>query len=186
MKYFSVLFLAFITITACQNTPESAAVKTTEAAKSDSLAIADALHGFFKWYENNNERISAINFVDDSGKHLSLNETKLNEFLAEITKSGFVNNAFVEDEKRFYQTCSKFWANEPIDEVPTGLGADRYYCAQDFVAPYSEGKVTATVKGDHADAVLTLAESTTFNFTMAKENGKWLLAKLGCNMGIEY
>jgi hypothetical protein len=185
MKY--ILFAAVLAfMAACTNTPE-AAQKKEAVMVSDSVGIADALHGFFKWYEENNTRVDSLyNFIDDSGQHLTLNQAKLDAYLAEFSKSGFVSNAFVEDEKRFYATCSKFWATEPVDEVPTGLGADRYYCAQDFVAPYSTGKVTSTVKGDQADAVLSLDEATNFNFKMVKENGKWLLAKLGCNMGVEY
>lgn len=185
MKYFLILLAALLGITACQNTGESASA-SKEAAKSDSLAIADALHGFFKWYEENNERLNTIRFVDNTGEHLKLDEEKLNEYLAEFDKSGFVSKGFTEDEKKFYKTCSAFWKNEPIDEVPTGLGADRYYCAQDFVAPYSTGKVTSVIDGDHADATLALDETSKFHFSMIRENGKWLLDKTGCNMGVLY
>jgi hypothetical protein len=185
MRYTIILAALFFFIAACQNTgSESAAAQ--EAVKPDSVAIADALHGFFKWYENNTDRLGAIRFVNDSGVHLSLDEAKLDAFLAEFEKSGFVSKGFLEDEKKFYKKCSAFWSTDPVDEVPTGLGADRYYCAQDYVAPYSTGKVLATINGDRAEAVLTLAETSTFNFSMVKENGKWLLDKTHCNMGVEY
>jgi hypothetical protein len=185
MKYILIFSILFLEMAACQNTGESAAA-SKEGIKTDSLAIADALHGFFKWYEDNNERLGTIRFVDNTGVHLKLDEAKLDEYLAEFEKSGFVSNGFIEDEKKFYRTCSAFWATEPIDEVPTGLGADRYYCAQDFVAPYSTGAGTSMVQGDRADAVLALDETSKFNFGMVRKNGRWLLDKTGCNMGVQY
>jgi hypothetical protein len=67
-----------------------------------------------------------------------------------------------------------------------GLEADRYYCAQDYVAPYNKAPIKATIAGDRAKAVLTLMANDTLTFDMKKENNKWLIAKLGCNAGVNY
>ena len=196
MKQFALLTLvvAFFLV-ACNNkdaakSAASAETKTAVANTSaDSLAIAEALHGFFTWYDANETRLGKIEYVNDKGKHLVLDEKQLMLYHAEIKKSGFVSDDFIADEKKFYQACSKAWANERKDEVPTGLDANRYHCAQDFMAPYNTGVVTSTINGDRADAVLTLSAGTAksdFKFEMKKENGKWLLAKINCDLGVKY
>ena len=196
MKQFSLLALvATLFFAACNNkdaakSAASAETKTVVAnTTADSLAIADALHGFFTWFDANETRLEKIEYVNDKGKHLVLDEKQLMLYHAEVKKSGFVSDDFIADEKKFYQACSKAWANERKDEVPTGLDANRYHCAQDFMAPYNTGAVTSTINGDHADAVLTLSAGTAksdFKFEMKKENGKWLLSKINCDLGVKY
>ena len=181
-------------LTACQNT-ETANKETIEnkviaqSSTNDSTAITETLHGFFSWYEANEERISKIDYINDKGKHLTLDEKQLQAYLAEVKKSGFVSDEFVADEIKFYQACAKAWQHETTDEVNTGLDADRYHCAQDFVAPYNTGLVTSKINGDRAHAVLTLSDGAgkiDIEFEMKKENEHWLLAKLGCDMGVKY
>ena len=196
MKQFSLVTLAVTLFFAACNNKEvkksSASAETKTAVvntTADSLAIAEALHGFFTWYDANETRLGKIEYVNDKGKHLVLDEKQLMLYHAEVKKSGFVSDDFIADEKKFYQACSKAWAKERKDEVPTGLEADRYHCAQDFVAPYNTGAVTSIINGDHADVVLTLSaggSKSDFKFEMKKENGKWLLSKIGCDMGVKY
>ena len=180
---------------ACQNTETANNTAVTEtkvvasSSISDSSAIADALHGFFTWYDANEERVGKIDYINDKGKHLTLDEKKLQVYLAELKKSGFVSDEFIADEIKFYQACAKAWQHETTDEVNTGLDADRYHCAQDFVAPYNTAVVTSIIKGDRAHATLTLSEGgskTDIEFEMKKENDHWLLAKIGCDMGVKY
>lgn len=189
--------LISIFLTACQNneTPKTATAPETKAApapaaNADSIAIADAVHGFFTWYDANSERLGKIQFVNDKGKHLTLDEKQFAVYLEEVRKSGFVSETFLTNETKFYHTCAKIWQTEAKDEVPTGLDADRFLCAQDFIAPYNTGKVTSDISGDGALATLTLTgsqnEQSIFTFDLKKENGKWLLAKLGCDMGVKY
>ena len=171
-------------------TKDSTAVVTQEGAASvpDSLAIANSLHGFFTWYDAHVEKLSWMRFVDDSGPHLKLIEPKLKEYLSDLKASGFISDDLLEEEMTFYKACEKVWAHEVKDEVPTGLEANRFQCAQDFIAPYPSGEVTSVVDGDRANAVLTLTgelgEKATFRFMMKKEQGKWLLSGLGCPTGL--
>jgi Protein of unknown function (DUF3828) len=156
----------------------------------ENKAITESLHRFFKWYTAQEVRLGKINYVNEKGKHLALDEKELKRYLAELKKSGFVSDELLANETKFLRACAKVWQTESKDEVPTGLGADRFLCAQDFVAPYETGAVTSTVNGDKAAATLTLTgemgEKSAFQFDMVKVNGKWLLAKLGCNSGVDY
>jgi Protein of unknown function (DUF3828) len=197
MKNVLITLLCLVTfVTACKNNAETKNTATTETkaaaspANADNTAITETLHGFFTWYSANDERIGKINFVNETGKHLALDEKQLTVYHAEVKKSGFVSDEFIADEIKFYKACSKSWEEETKGEVPTGMGADRYLCAQDFIAPYNTGTVTSVINGDRAKATLTLkgeqGEKSDFTFDMKKEGGKWLLAKLGCDMGVKY
>lgn len=185
---------AAILFTACSSTETTKNIvqestTTNSFPVNDSTAIADAIHGFFTWYEANEERIGKINYINDKGKHLILDEKQLLTYLEEVKKSGFVSDEFILDEIKFYKACAKAWLHETTDEVNTGLDADRYHCAQDFVAPYNTGIVTSTINGNRAHAILTLTEGNTktdVEFEMKKENDHWLLAKLDCDMGVKY
>lgn len=194
-QFLGAALLISLLLTACQNneTPKTATAPETKAApvtNADSIAIADALHGFFTWYDANTERLGKIQFVNDKGKHLKLDEKQFAVYLEEVRKSGFVSETFLTNETKFYNACAKAWQNESKEDVPTGLSADRFLCAQDFIAPYNTGKVTSEISGDGALATLTLTgasnEQSIFTFDLKKENGKWLLTKLGCDMGVSY
>ena len=194
LNIFIAVFIFFVA-QACQNkeTAKTAAIPTTKMiapdSREDSTAIADVLHGFFTWFDANQERIGKINYINDKGKHLKLDEKLLQDYLAEVKKSGFVCDEFVADEMKFYQTCSKAWQTEDKGDVPTGLDADRYHCAQDFIAPYNTGAVTSTITGDRAKAILTLTygdSKSDFKFDMKKEGNKWFLAKIDCDLGVKY
>ena len=103
-----------------------------------------------------------------------------------ISASGLVSDELIISEAAYYRACAKKWATEEKDEIPSGLSLDRFHCAMDYIAPYPSGKVSADVKGDRAHAVLTLTgehgESVDFKYDLKKENGKWLLSKLGCDL----
>jgi hypothetical protein len=175
-------------LSACgQSTSEKSSAAVAEA---DSVAIATSLRGFFTWYAAHENRLAQFSFTDTTGPHLKLAPEQLQAYLAEIKKSGFVSDELIENETKFYQACEKAWANETKGDVPSGLDADRFYCAQDYLAPYHTGKVSARIIGDRALATLTLSDgsghSRDFGYELRKENGQWLLAKLGCDSGVSY
>ena len=189
--WLSVLGYILLSFIACQDATQHreapAQVDVMATNTVDSVAIANTLHGFFIWYDANLERLGWTRFVDDStGEHLLLNEDKLRGYLDDLRSSGFVSDELVIEEAAYYRACAKKWATEEKDEIPSGLSIDRFHCAMDYIAPYPTGKVTAAIHGDRAHAVLTLTgehgASYDFKYDLKKEDGKWLLAKLGCNL----
>lgn len=190
-----ILGAVFITFSSCESStkkeskleqPDSEIIQINQL--SDSVAIKNTIHAFFTWYDANFERLGKIKFVTDSATHLSLNENNLQIYLAEIKKSGFVSDELIEDETRFYKACAEIWKKQKKTEIPEGLQSDRFYCAHDYIAPYNTGNVLSTINDEKASAVLSLTgkknEKNDFRFELKKENGKWLLSKLGCNFGI--
>ena len=168
---------------------DSQKVVSTGAAE-DSAAISGCITGFYKWYARNGDSLNAIDFIDDRGSHRKLDTVRLQSYIDFLKTSGFVSDELLENEKRFYRACAVEWLNEQKDEVPSGLAADRFYCAQDYVAPYDSGRVSSVVSGDRAKAVLTLTgqmgENPSFEYDMKRESGRWLIARLGCDSGVPY
>lgn len=159
---------------------------TVVSTTVDSTAAAAALHRFFAWYNTNQETLNKYAITNDKGKHLQLDEKQLAAYLAEFKKSGVVSDEFVADETKFYQACAKLWQNENIDDVPSGMDADRMYCAQDYVGDYATAPVKVVVNGDRATATLMPGEDMKVDFELKKENGQWLLAKTKCDCGVAY
>lgn len=190
MKYtLSAILLATVLLFSCGQSSDKSSGETAAQTLPDSVAIVKTIHDFYTWYAANDTILYKIYFTDDSGEHLTLNEEKLSAYLAQFKASGYISDELIANETRFYRACAKLWQNELKAEVPSGMEADRWLCAQDYIAPYNTGKVTSTINGDRAQAKLTLSDgsySADFTYEMVKENGKWLIAKLGCNSGVEY
>lgn len=191
---FSTLITALI-FASCENSMSknnNSAQTKSGTIVSDSTAIADALHNFFTWYNANSIRIdTTYKFTIEGGAHTALDEKKLQMYFSEIKKSNVVSDELIDNETKFYHACAKFWETESSKDLNTGLGADRFLCAQDYIAPYNTAAVTSIIKDNRAQATLTLkgdmpGETNALKFEMKKENGKWLLSKLGCNSGVKY
>ena len=193
MKYILVFFLSAFVLFSCKNTTstytEAAEVPTDNGGLQDDpdlLAINDAIHGFYKWYETNMNTLANINYVK-GGKPSTLDNARLDAYYAQLKQSGFISQAYVDGDKAYLKNLeATFWRNEDVNEEPlTGLDYDRFFCAQDFdiefwkTAPIgAEGrgteKATATMSGTEGGSPREQ------KFEMVKENGKWLIAKIPC------
>lgn len=155
----------------------------------DLVAINDAIHGFYAWYETSSNPLFDINFVKP-GMPATLDLAKLDAYFAILKQSGFISQAYIDGEKAYLKNLeATAWKNENSEEGPlTGLDYDRFFCAQDFVidfwktAPVSaEGlgtdKAKATMSGDEGGSPRTQ------QFELVKENGKWLIAAVVCDQG---
>ena len=178
--------LAAFSFAACGETSKS----TTESkpvVNPDSIGMAEALHTFFKWYgETGEQLITKIDFVNTSEKHPTLDLSILAKYLGEFAKSGAVCTEFIQNETIFYRACALAWETENSDEMITGFDVDRYYCQQDGdVREFLTAGVSSKIDGDHATVQLMLdpkgPNGGPRDFEMKKENGKWLLSKIGCD-----
>lgn len=160
------------------------------ATADDGADISDCLKGFYRWYARYGDSARAIDFIDDRGEHLALDRPRLETYMAYLHSSGYLSRELLDNETRFYEACERLWGREEKDEVPSGLSADRFHCAQDYIAPYESGDVTAVVEGDRAKATLTLSgemgEKSAYTFDMKREAGVWRIARLGCDSGVPY
>lgn len=181
----------FLLFMACAENSPKAAEKMPPSVSNDTTDIAATIHGFFVWYDKfQNDTTRHIDFMDDSGKHLKINETALKTYLGEFQKSGFVSESFIVGEFDFYQKCAKLWQNEEKDGIPSGMDADKIFCAQDWDIDVWTKSPVRIVKTDDTHAKATLygtwnTDKFERQYELVKENGKWLLTKIECDTGVK-
>ncbi len=187
------LFLVML-LAACAGDSKKAevALPSVGAVNQDSVNIAESLHSFYKWYGETGDQLSTtLNFVNTKGKHPQLDEAMMARYFAEFQKSGVVSAELVADETKFYRACAELWKKEAIGGRYSGLDIDRYYCQNDGdPAEFLTARVKFRKRGDRAKVAIMLSEigpnHGAREFEMVKENGKWMLAKLRCNSGVQY
>ncbi len=181
-RIFSIFMMTLLYGTACNNTPEQAADATKEC---ETL-----IHGFYTWYDAFQvDTLRSVNFTKDDGEHLTLDAAKLDVYLAHFKESGFVSDGFVQTQKNLYQKCEKLWQNEQSGDVPSCLDADLYFCAQDWdIEFWTKAAVSVDFSGDKATALMKGTEGggpREQHFQLVKEDGKWKIEHIECDMGIE-
>lgn len=198
MKYCFILFLAVFSFSACQNSANQQASETTEEPTDsgesqddpDLVAITETIHNFYQWYEDNFDELNSVEYVNHGGKHLTLNNAKVDEYFAKVLKSGYISEEYVKAEKAYMKKCEAVWQKEAYEDGPApGMDADRFFCAQDWdiqfwtTAPVEvEGlgsdSVKATLSGDEGGG------QRDQNFKLKKEGGKWKIIEIECDMGL--
>lgn len=189
MKNLIFIVCLMISLAACgekETSAEQQAAKSIPSVNADSIGMANALHTFFQWYSTTGMGlIDKISFIDQKGKYPKLDEAQLAKYFEEFIKSGVVSAEFVTNETKYYQECATAWKDEESGEVISCMDYDRYYCGQDFEEKeFLSAGVTANITGDRATVMLML-DPKGYNggprkFDMKKEDGKWLLSKVGC------
>ncbi len=191
MKHLFFMALSFLTLVACADKSKTTTEKTSPSVSSDSTEIAATIHSFFTWYDAfQRDTAHTFDITEISGKQLKINEKALKTYLGKIQKSGFVSESFIAGEFDFYKKCEKLWQNEEIDDVHSGMDADKMLCAQDWDINLWTKSPVRVVKINDAQAKATLYASNANgdferHFELTKEKGKWLLSKIECDMGIK-
>ncbi len=189
MKKLILLCTVLFVLVSCQEETKNKS-ETATTVTTDSAAIASVIHGFYQWYDPFvNDRKNDIDFIKVVGKHNTLDLPLFEKYLASIKASGFVSSEFLDKETAYYQACAKLWQKEEVGDIPSGMDANKYFCAQDWdlpfwttspirISPNGDNRVKATLYGTHGDG------SREQNFELKKEDNKWLLTKIECDMGI--
>ena len=196
MKRLTFTLLISTLLFACKNSAkqgEKAHIESLKAAAfSDTAVISETIHGFYKWYNAfQSDSSKQVNFIDDSGKRLKINITEFKKYLAEFNKSGVVSEEFIINEYNFYIECELRWQREKKGDVPTGLDADKFYCAQDGeFDEFTTAPITSVVTGNTAKATMTFNPESVNGedrrtFDLKKERGKWLLVNVDCEIGVK-
>lgn len=197
MKYLLFFSLAVFSFFSCKNSTNNSDQTTDEPTGSagsqdhpDLAAITDVIHNFYKWYGTAQAAID-INYLNLEGKYPKLDNANVDAYYELIAASGFISNEYVESEKAYLKKCEAAWEKEKYEDGPLpGLDADRFFCAQDWDLNFwTMSPVTAEGLGtDRVKATMSGTEGGSpqeRKFELKKENGKWLITKIECDMGIE-
>jgi hypothetical protein len=175
---------------ACQESPTKTMTETSDIS-ADSTAITTVIHDFYEWYGDFVMGEKSIIFIKEENGHNVLDLPLLDEYLAKFQATELVSNQFIDRQIAYYRACEKIWQKESADDIPSGLDADKYFCGQDYdinfwikspvrLESIDGNKVIATMYGMEGD----LPKEQ--NFELVKENNKWLLSEIECDMGIDF
>ncbi len=146
-------------------------------SNTELTAITDVVHNFYKWYSSGIERIE---YVDSKGKFSKLDMAKVAAHHAQMMKSGFLSQAYIDNDMAYLKKYEAIWAkdNENGNEAPlSGADYNRVYCGQDWdPIEYTTG--TLKVDGLGTNQVKTTVGAS--KLELVKENGKWLISKISC------
>jgi Protein of unknown function (DUF3828) len=194
MKKSTFICLILMSFLACKEAPKntSTTTPTDKVAEvptdkggvqndSDLVAVTDAIHSFYKWYEafiDDNKR--SIEYINSKGKTSKLDNTKLAAYHAELMKSGFISKAYIDNDVAYLKKYEAEWTKnkENGNEGPlSGLDFDRVFCGQDWdIKAFTTGAVKA--EGLGTNQVKATVEAS--KLELVKENGKWLISKIIC------
>jgi len=188
MKKLTLFCFSISVLFSCQDGTQK--VPAADAVTTDSTEIADAIHKFYQWYDAYvHDDAKRVNFIKVENAHYALDMPFLEKHLANIKASGFVGSELLDNDMAYYKTCEELWSKEEGEGQPAGMDADKYFCAQDWdlnfwtqspirIKSIGNDKVAATMYSTQPESPLER------NFELKKENGKWLLTKIECDMGI--
>jgi hypothetical protein len=193
MKKVTLICLVLTSFFACKDAPKNTTNTPTDKMaeaptdkggaqnNTDSVAITDVVHNFYKWYEAfANDAKRRIDYLNSKGKATKLDNTKLAAYHAEMTKSGFISKAYIDNDVAYLKKYEAEWTKnkENNNDGPlSGLDFDRVFCGQDWdIKVYTTGAVKA--EGLGTNQVKATVEGS--KIELVKENGKWLISKIIC------
>lgn len=175
MRKLLVFCLVLSSFLACQEAPKKNA---SGDPKAESAAITDVVHSFYKWYPP--AGIERIEYVDLEGEFSKLDMEKVAAYHAEMMKSGFLSQAYIDNDLAYLKKYEAIWAQnkENGNEEPlSGYDYDRVYCGQDWdPKEYTTGTLEVDLIGTN-QAKTTVGDS---KLELVKEDGKWLISKITC------
>ncbi|MEZ4942206.1 MAG: DUF4163 domain-containing protein [Saprospiraceae bacterium] len=152
----------------------------------DLIAINDAIHGFYSWYDTFQKQDESIaDCLREKDKHLTLDLPKLKAYFSKIKASGYISDVLINAEIAALKECEKHWKTQPLDEPPFCLDYDRFFCTQDWDLNFwTQAPIAAEGLGTtKATALMSSGEGDSLQeqkFDLQKENGKWLITKIYC------
>jgi hypothetical protein len=194
MKKLTFICIILVSIFACKEaskntstttpTDKVAEVPTNQGgtlSDADKVAITDAVHNFYKWYETfifDDKR--SVPFINFEGKAAKLDNANLTIYHAELMKSGLISQAFIDSDLTFLKGNEAEWIknNEDGGDGPlTGMDYERFFCGQDYdIKAYTTGAVKAERFGTNQ----AKAAIETSKIELVNENGKWLISRISC------
>lgn len=181
---FTICFVACNTSGSNETKTDSLEVSNddTAAAESPDKVVIK----FLEWYRDNEERLAKIELVfgmQDTTKPYSVNVEGTKTYLAELKKSGFVSDRFLEDLRlQFVKSDDYMKKNPGNDGPPFGFDADLIMQAQDFSDVWQNLSkaelVNQKIEGTNAKLRFKFTEYYKTNYYLSKVGNKWLINRI--------
>ena len=177
MRKLFVVCLALASFSACQEAPKNNAPGDPQA---EYAAITAMVIDFYNWYtyEVNSDAIN-YDYIDSKGEFSKLDMAKLAVYHAQIMKSGFLSQTYIDNDLAYLKKHEAIWAKNKVNDFKFLFPGDpfnRILCGQDSNPYYIVSKLKIDLIGTNK------AKTTRGNskLELVKENGKWLISKISC------
>jgi hypothetical protein len=169
-----------------------------QSSKADSTQIRGTIMSFYNWYLKNHPKINSFELYKGTKSSdtppYRINWTEVNKYFGFIRSSvPWLGEAFIANQKKFFQECDSAFIADPEGEIPYGFDFDWYTNSQEDPEWLVEELKNATqwvttVNGMDASVdVLGLyndngkqIETVILCYSMKKEKGKWKIARISC------
>ncbi|MEP7264045.1 MAG: hypothetical protein ABI772_06095 [Bacteroidota bacterium] len=184
LSVISILLL----ITACSS-------KEIKQEQSITDQPAKTVVDFIKWYSNNMSRLNKIEIVNNSFDSIfdstglySINFTNGELFLAELKKSGFISDAYVEFMRNYFKDCEKnFVENPQFDGPPEGFDFDLVLWSQEYDEDLKHiDKSTvgeSSISSKKANIQIKFPSGSSLKYDLSLYNDKWMIDKIDNGWG---
>jgi hypothetical protein len=148
---------------------------------------AGTVLNFFKWYRSNVGRLKKIELVTktatESGNVYAVNFTGTETYLAEMQKSGFVSEEYIDHWREYFKKCDEALKKTPQAEGPVkGLDIDLVMLAKDYdedLAKIEQSTVDAeSIANDQGTVTLALPTVGRLKVKIAKQDSKWMISDI--------
>ncbi len=146
----------------------------------DEIAVKNIVHGFYTWYEifQNDEKRN-ISYTKEVNNHLTLDMPKLNQYFANIKASGYISDQYINSEIKALQECEIYWQKESLDEPPSCLDYNRFYCLQDWIGD-TWNQAPLSIEETELDNIVATMPDNGQKIILNKENGRWMITQIPC------
>ena len=177
MRKLFVVCLALASFSACQEAPKNNAPGDPQA---EYAAITAMVIDFYNWYtyEVNSEAIN-YDYIDSKGEFSKLDMAKLAVYHAQMMKSGFLSQTYIDNDLAYLKKHEAIWAKNKendFNDLFSGDPLDRILCGLDS-NPYN---IVSRLKIDLIGTNKAKTTRGNSKLELVKENGKWLIAKISC------
>ena len=177
MRKLFVVCLALASFFACQEAPKNNAPGNPQA---ELAAITAMVIDFYNWYtyEVNSEAIN-YDYIDSKGEFLKLDMAKVAVYHAQMMKSGFLSQAYIDNDMAYLKKYEAIWAKNKKNDYNglfSGEPNDRILCGLDS-NPYN---IVSKLKIDLIGTNKAKTTRGNSKLELVKENGKWLISKIYC------
>ncbi len=168
------LLLFFLVLNSCNYSAKNVANNSKSVANSANCTTT-AVYNFFKWYKNNYELISNINFVKvDGSLPYRINNEQVTIFINFLKTSNIFSERFLDDKKEYFRNCDELYVKNHQNDGPAeGLEADLFLYSQDvseILGRYKESKFTANMLNNMCIIEVIYNDSFDLIFTVNNKN----------------
>ncbi|MFD0941644.1 hypothetical protein [Pedobacter boryungensis] len=137
------------------------------------------VRSFIFWYSKNMQRLNNIQLVNQlqaPAKPYYVNKANVAIYLAELKKSGFLSNKFLNSIEHYIGMCNEnLLKTKQIEGPPEGFDMDMILLTQDYesnIKLLNQGKITRLTKNK---VRFTFDSEDFLVFSLSQGKGKWLI-----------